>query len=534
MKTRARRLALGLVLGAPLLAAVCYALAWARPAPRDSEPAGRPAQVRPDYDGAVIPPNIAPLNFCVDEPGSGYAVRLAGDRGEPLDVPSRTGRIAFPLRSWKRLLRDNRGAELRLEVHVRGADGRWRRFDDATLTVAREDIDPYVVYRHMDPLYRFVRSLEICERSTETFKERTIVNNEAFGGCLNCHTFLNNRPDTMVLHVRSGLKDYGAGMLLVEHGSVAKVDTSSAYNPGFAGFPAWHPSGKAVAFSINKVRQFFHTARAEVRDVVDLASDLALYRLDTHEVTSCKAITRPDVLETFPAWSPDGTYLYYCSTPMPWTQTLQGPDVERYREVRYDLMRIRYDLATGAWGEPETVLASKTTGLSITEPRVSPDGRLMAFCMSDYGTFPAFQASSDLYLMDLKTGRYEPMACNSNRSESWHSWSSNSRWLAFSSKRADGQFLRVYFTYVDQEGKSHRPFLMPQEDPAFYDSFIQLHQMPELITGPVQVSEKDFVDAITREPWTKAGLSVTSASPRAGAAPQPERPEPEPWGVGPP
>ena len=38
------------------------------------------------------------------------------------------------------------------------------------------------------------------------------------------------------------------------------------------GYAAWHPSGKILAYSIMKVRQFFHSASDEVRDVVDLDS----------------------------------------------------------------------------------------------------------------------------------------------------------------------------------------------------------------------------------------------------------------------
>ncbi len=170
-----------------------------------------------------------------------------------------------------------------------------------------------------------------------------------------------------------------------------------------------------------------------------------------------------------------------------------------YEKVKYDLMRIGFDVETGAWGEVETVLSSKDTGLSITQPRFSPDGRFLVFCMSDYSTFPTFQPSSDLYLMDLKTGRYGRMECNSDRAESWHCWSSNSRWLVFSSKRGNGLLNRPYFSYIDEDGKAHKPFVMPQKDPAFYDSFLKLYQLPELVTGPVRPGEQEFARAVSAQ-----------------------------------
>ena len=120
---------------------------------------------------------------------------------------------------------------------------------------------------------------------------------------------------------------------------------------------------------------------------------------------------------------------------------------------------------TGQWGHAETVLSAEQTGLSILLPRVSPDGRFLLFCMCRYGCFPVYQPSSDLYMMDLATGRYSRLAINSEYSESWHSWSSNSRWIAFSSKRQGGLFTRTYLSYVDDDGTAYKPFVLPQRDP---------------------------------------------------------------------
>ena len=44
----------------------------------------RPAGIHPDYTDIVIPPNIAPLNFVVDEPGTAYGVRVRSVRGEEI------------------------------------------------------------------------------------------------------------------------------------------------------------------------------------------------------------------------------------------------------------------------------------------------------------------------------------------------------------------------------------------------------------------------------------------------------------------
>jgi len=183
-------------------------------------------------------------------------------------------------------------------------------------------------------------------------------------------------------------------------------------------------------------------------------------------------------------------------------------------------MRISYDVNADAWGEPEIVLSARETGLSILQPRVSPDGKLLLFCMCRYGCFPVYQPTSDLYMMDLETGDHTKLEINSPLAESWHSWSSNSRWIAFSSRRRGGLFTRCYLSYVDETGRAHKPFILPRSDPQSYDSLLKSISVPELITGPVSVDAKTL-SRCARSGEAVAVDAVTGASPLAGAS--------EPW-----
>ena len=143
-------------------------------------------------------------------------------------------------------------------------------------------------------------------------------------------------------------------------------------------------------------------------------------------------------------------------------------------------MRVSFDPETLTWGERETVLRAGDVGLSMATPRVSPDGRYILLCVSDYGTFPIFFPGSDLRLLDIETGVLHDMACNSDKTESWHGWSVDSRWIVFTSKRYDGLLARPYFSYIDDEGNASKAFVMPQEDPSFYDDFVKTYSVPEL------------------------------------------------------
>ncbi len=452
----------------------------------DCKKAGRQAIIDPDYSGTVIPPNIAPLNFMVKEPGTRYYVEIASQGGEKIEISSRQSSIVIPMKSWKKLLQINSGQEIRFNVYVKNNQGEWLKFDPVVNRIAKEPIDPWVVYRLLQPMYYYFSKMGLYQRNMENYEEKPLfLNRVSPKSCMNCHVFCNNDPEKMMFHVRGT----DAGMMLMNSGRILKVNTKTKFNPGAAVYPAWHPSGKLLAFSINTLRQFFH-AVGNSYEVVDNASDLILYLIDSNTITTCPAISRPDKLETFPSWSPDGTYLYFSSAP-----TFES--YAEYKNIRYDLVRISYDQETGEWGKPETILPSSKTGLSMLFARVSPDGRYLLFCGADHGNFPTYLESCDLYLMDLETKQVHQLEnVNSDRCDSYHSWSSDSRWFVFSSKRQDHLCALLYFSYVDEKGNAYKPFLLPQKDPNYYTSFLRTYNLPELIKAPVQISPQKMTKAV--------------------------------------
>ncbi len=479
--------------------------------------AHRQAATYPDYSGIVIPPNVAPLNLKVQESGRKFCLRLAGQAGRPVELFSASPNISIPLAPWRRLLEANAGGELRMDIYVKG-EGGWTHFDTVHNRIAAEEIDPYVVYRYLPPVYDRWGQISLRERDLRGFDERVLLDNRSAGGaCFNCHTFLNHGTGQMLLHSRPGS---GSGqipaMILVRQGRAEKVDTRVA-GKGAAAYIAWHPGGKLLAFSRNSLVQMFHTAGVEVRDVVDRDSDLGLYAVDTGKVYTVPQISRSDRLETFPTWSPDGRYLYFCSAP-----ALADPRslLLQYDKIQYDLVRIAYDAAGGRWGQVETVVGAARLGKSISLPQISPDGRFLMFCGHDYGSFPIFQPSSDLYLLDLSLvgtpGGATPRRLdeiNSPRSDSYHTWSSNGRWVLFSSKREDGLFARLYIAHLEAGGRFGKPFVLPQKDPEFYGRCLMTYNRPELVAEAVTVSTGELARAINS--------AVGSAGPAAASG--------EPW-----
>ena len=129
---------------------------------------------------------------------------------------------------------------------------------------------------------------------------------------------------------------------------------------------------------------------------------------------------------------------------------------------------------------------------SASFPRISPDGKYLIFTLADYGTFPIWHKEADLYMLNMQSGMCTKMELNSNETESYHSWSSNGRWLVFSSRRMDGRSGRPYFAHIDSVGNQGKEFVLPQKDPSLYSWMLESFNIPELVNGRIKVNPRDF------------------------------------------
>ncbi|HDZ76485.1 MAG TPA: hypothetical protein ENH41_00150 [Candidatus Omnitrophica bacterium] len=441
------------------------------------------AVISPDYSDTVIPPNIAPLNFYIKDKAERYFVRMSARLGGDITIYSRSAAIKIPVKKWRRLLAKNKGGNLRWEIFVR-KQNRWRRYKPVINKIANEEIDGFLVYRELFPQFYRKINMKIYQRNLENYARKVILDSKTVsGGCFNCHTFLRKKTNKFIIQVRHKGKNY---MALYDEGKISLI-MPALYKPGSA-YLSWHPGGDLIAISVNMAyrifNRFFGGVPEEMLEYGDISGDIAVYNIKTNIVTTTRDISRPDRVETQPEWSPDGKYLYFISAPR--------VSIEEYEKIKYDLMRIGYDEKKNAWGKPELLISAKEAGLGVTFPKVSPDGKYLLFCMTDRSSFSILRGKTDLYLMDISSGVYRKLEINSERTDSYHSWSSNSRWFAFVTKRDDGVFAKTYFSYLDDEGNASKPFILPQKDPYFYDTFTGSYNVPELISEPVRVNSFVF------------------------------------------
>jgi hypothetical protein len=425
------------------------------------------------------------MNFQVISPEGNAWMAEVTAAGETLTIRCDGVLVSFGKRQWKKLL--SSGGELSFRIYEK-RDGKWMAYQSFKMYVAEDEIDPYLAYRLITPGYSIWREMSICQRELESFRERRIYSNtQGKGNCVNCHSFCDRDPDQMLFHMRSEL----AGTYIFRNGQKEKLDTKTDQTISSLVYPYWHASGQYVAFSVNKTNQVLHSTDPNRIEVFDEASDVVVYDVERHEIVTADHLSSKDAFETFPTFSPDGRSLYFCSAkavePMP----------EGYKDVRYSLCRVDFDPSDCSFGESvDTLYNAAVLGGSISFPRISPDGRFLAFTLGRYGNFSIWHKDADVYFIDLQDGSISAMAAlNSADVESYHSWSGNSRWMVVSSRRDGGLYTRPYISYVDALGQAHKPFLLPQKDPKkYYDSQMFSYNIPEFVEGKIELNGRQIAD----------------------------------------
>ena len=453
--------------------------------------------IYPDYTDVTIPVNLAPLTFQMDVPADEMAARFAcGDQ----QLICSGSKIQPDASDWQALVEAAKGRAITVDVYA-SQKGQWTHYKPFKIYVSPDSIDPYISYRLIAPSYVTYNDLTISQRCLENYDESVVYDNMlctdgSQGQCINCHNYQNYNPNRMQFHARQNM----GGTIVAYDGDIRKINMRNDSLLAAGVYPAWHPWLKLIVYSTNLTHQTFHTVNPNKIEVFDTRSDLMAFDIEKNEVTNLES--GMGELEVFPCWAPDGKAIYYCSAHLEYHDSIdEGQEyMMRAEQVKYNIYKKDFDPDTRAFGPRQLVFDAAALDKSATLPRISPDGRYLMFAMARYGVFHIWHRDADLCLIDLKTGHARTLKeINSDDVESYHSWSSNGRWVVFSSRRYDGNFTRPFFAHIDQRGRGAKPFELPQSDPDYHRQFLRSYNIPEFMSGPVTIGPQAFARVLSGE-----------------------------------
>ncbi|MCQ2204836.1 MAG: hypothetical protein MJZ15_10405 [Bacteroidales bacterium] len=439
----------------------------------------------PDYVGVTIPAGIAPLNFNVDKAEKVW-VEVKGSKDGSLTA---SGEWAdFDIDDWHDLTLMNKGGQLSFDVSAK-VDGKWCRYNSFTIDVSDDPLDDYgLTFRKIAPGYEVFSDIGIFQRDIHSFDEEPIVDSRSIPGeCMNCHVANRTDPRQMQLHIR-GL--YSATMVQID-GERRLLQTATDSTIANCMYPYWHPSGNYVAYSLNLIHQCFNESNSHFIEVFDKASDALVLDVRSNQLI-LSPLLQTDDFETYPAFSADGTKIYYCTS-----KKYKVP--EECDKIQYDLCCVDFDAESGQIGtKVDTLIKASAIGKCITHPRPSYDGKWLMYSYADCSVFPLNHKEADLWIMNLATGEKRPMdGANSDDAESFHNWSSNSRWIVFSSRRLDGVTNRLFISHVDENGNTSKAFLLPQRNPrVYYEDMTRAYNTPDFTLTKVDLDIRAFMNEI--------------------------------------
>jgi len=345
--------------------------------------------------------------------------------------------------------------------------------------------------------------------------------------CGNCHSFADD-GSVLGLDVDYG-NDKGAYAILpVSQHMVmddAKIMTWADYRREdgeltFGLMSRVSPTGRYVISTVKDRSVFVALPDLMISQLFfPIKGILVVYDRETKTFAALPGADDPRYVQTNAVWSPDGQEIVFARAEAYRAERLEQNNaalidqrdvpeftVER-KPFRYDLYRIPFH--DGKGGTPEPLEGASGDGMSNFFPKVSPDGRWIVFCKAK--SYMLLQPDSELYIVPASGGAARRLRYNTPRMNSWHSWSSNSRWLVFSSKE-NGPYTQLFLTHIDENGDDSPPVLLER-----FTSPDRAANIPEFVRLPgdaIAEIREQFLDPYS---FLRAGTANENTGDHEGA-----------------
>lgn len=523
------RLAILVFLGASGAASVAVAEA---PGSAERGPRG-PVEIAYPADGAVFPPDIVAPTFRWDvgaEGAGSWQADLRDHEGRVI-ASHRTSEATWrpTAREWEEVKRRSVEHGVVFSVGAESSSGPAGA-SRITLHTAREPVGDSLFYREVPlPFLDAVRdpSRIRWRYGTVDMEDGPPVVLENLPVCGNCHSFADD-GSVLGLDVDYGNDKGGYGLLPVEKQMVMNdesIITWSDYrredgDVTFGLLSRVSPDGRYVVSTVKDRSVFVAMDDLMISQLFfPIKGILVVYDRETGDFFALPGADDPRYVQTNPVWSPDGREILFARTEAHSSEKLDRKkeallDFEDVREFteegepfRYDIHRIPFNDGKGGVATP--LEGASNNGMSNYFPKYSPDGKWIVFTKSK--DYMLLRPDSELYIVPAAGGEARRLRHNTERMNSWHSWSSNSRWLVFSSKQ-NGPYTQLWLTHIDEDGNDTPPVVLER-----FAAADRAANIPEFVNLPgdaIAEIREEFLDPYS---FLRAGTANQRTGDQAGA-----------------
>jgi Flp pilus assembly protein TadD len=525
-RTSARRITsagFGLLLAAVLTLTACGKAPGPAPLAFPSEPSGG-IEIKYPLDQTLFPPEIVAPTFVWSDSTAGvekWTVLLRfDDTDEVLRFPTVEPRWRPSEADWATI--KQRSVERDAQLAIVGVGAKAEAASAATVRIrtSRDPVGDSIFYREV-PL-PFLTAVQDPSRIRWRFgsidsKDRPPIVLEDLPVCGNCHSFSSNGA-VLGLDVDYG-NDKGAYAVLPVSKQMVlddeKIITWSDYkkNDGEATFGLLSrvsPDGRYVISTVKDRAVFVATPDIWFSQLFfPIKGILVVYDTEKGTYRSLPGADDPEYVQSNPTWSPDGKSIVFARTKAYRREALakatdvllSEKDVPEFvndkQPFKFDLYRLPFNEGRG--GKAEPIEGASHNGKSNYFAKFSPDGKWIVFCKAE--NYMLLMPDSELYIIPAEGGQARRLEANTPRMNSWHSWSSNGRWLVFSSK-ANTAYTQLFLTHIDDAGRSTPPVLLER-----FTADDRAANIPEFVPLPAEAIAKikeQFLDAYS---FLRAGMA---------------------------